>query len=482
MQPKIVVYEDNGWQKLLPLVYIRAVFQLVCGMGDLLGRVRSLAGDNTQPWCRAGLAEVVAEQTRLPTNAPQSGPTLFLNGRGLWHRLPDVHASDTSWVGIAGSRREIACIFADADLAARLSPAALLDEAQSRAALAGIPRRELDDSHVRIFDWPWEIVLSNEHALVADWHRTVAGRAEIHGTIAEGSYLLARKSIHVGEGTRIKPCVVLDAEDGPVWIGRNVKILPHSYVEGPAFIGDGCLLQPGSVVHAGTTIGPRSKVGGEIEASIIQGFSNKQHDGFLGHSYVEGPAFIGDGCLLQPGSVVHAGTTIGPRSKVGGEIEASIIQGFSNKQHDGFLGHSYVGSWVNIAADCINSDLKNTYGTIRVPINGRDVETGEMFVGMLVGDYSKAGINVSFPTGAVIGFSSSVFASRSPKFVPSFAWLDGETVTRYDEERGLAIAEKVMARRDRVMTPAEKSAFMAVRQLALAIEHQPQRSLEQPGR
>jgi UDP-N-acetylglucosamine diphosphorylase/glucosamine-1-phosphate N-acetyltransferase len=250
----------------------------------------------------------------------------------------------------------------------------------------------------------------------------MSGRSEIKGTIAEGSYLLGRESIHIGEGTRIKPCVVIDAEDGPVWIGRNVKILPHSYVEGPAFIGDGC--------------------------------------------------------LLQPGSVVHAGTTIGPRSKVGGEIEASIIQGFSNKQHDGFLGHSYVGSWVNIAADCINSDLKNTYGTIRVPVNGREVETGEMFVGMFVGDYSKAGINVSFPTGAVIGFSSSVFASRSPKFVPSFAWLDGEAVTRYDEERGLAIAAKVMARRDRVMTPAEKSAFMAVRQLALAIEHEPQRSLD----
>lgn len=423
MNASIVVYEDNGWQKLLPLVYIRAVFQLVCGMGNLLGRVRSLAGEHdVQAWCRAGLAQAVAEQTDLRTNVPQSGPTLFLNGRGLWHRLPDIAASEASWVGLSGPRREIACVFAVPDLAARLSPAVLLDETQSRATLAGVPRRELSDSHVRIFDWPWEIVLTNQDALVADWQRTVAGRSAIRGAIAEGSYLLGRESIHIGEGTRIKPCVVIDAEDGPVWIGRNVKILPHSYVEGPAFIGDGC--------------------------------------------------------LLQPGSVVHAGTTIGPRSKVGGEIEASIIQGFSNKQHDGFLGHSYVGSWVNIAADCINSDLKNTYGTIRVPVNGREVETGEMFVGMFVGDYSKAGINVSFPTGAVIGFSSSVFASRSPKFVPSFAWLDGEAVTRYDEERGLAIAAKVMARRDRVMTPAEKSAFMAVRQLALAIEHEPQRSLD----
>jgi hypothetical protein len=91
---------------------------------------------------------------------------------------------------------------------------------------------------------------------------------------------------------------------------------------------------------------------------------------------------------------------------------------------------------------------------------------------MFVGDYSKAGINVSFPTGAVIGFCSSVFAARSPKFVPSFAWLDGESVQRYDEQRGLAIARKVMARRQCTMSPAEEQLFLAVRQQALAVEKQ----------
>ena len=151
--------------------------------------------------------------------------------------------------------------------------------------------------------------------------------------------------------------------------------------------------------------------------------------------------------------MIHAGTTIGPVCKVGGEIEASILHGYSNKQHDGFLGHSYVGTWVNIAADCINSDLKNTYGTVRVPINGRPVETGEMFVGMLVGDYSKLGINVSFPTGAVVGFCSSVFAAQSPKFVPSFVWVDGDAWMSFDEDRGMEIVEKVMARRQRVFHP-----------------------------
>ena len=133
-----------------------------------------------------------------------------------------------------------------------------------------------------------------------------------------------------------------------------------------------------------------------------------------------------------------------------------------------------MGSWVNIAADCINSDLKNTYGSVRVPINGREVETGEMFVGMFVGDHSKGGINVSFPTGAVIGFCSSVFSPRCPKFVPSFSWVDGDQVDRYDEVRGLEIARKVMKRRNKVLSAAEEKAFMAVTRQALAIERQPQ--------
>jgi UDP-N-acetylglucosamine diphosphorylase / glucose-1-phosphate thymidylyltransferase / UDP-N-acetylgalactosamine diphosphorylase / glucosamine-1-phosphate N-acetyltransferase / galactosamine-1-phosphate N-acetyltransferase len=257
--------------------------------------------------------------------------------------------------------------------------------------------------------------LANEGALLDDWAQ--AGQTGIYGQVDAGSYLLNESAIFLGEGARIKPCVVIDAEDGPVWIGENVQIMPHAYIQGPAYIGAGS--------------------------------------------------------LIQPGAVVHEGTTIGPVCKVGGEIEASILHGYSNKQHDGFLGHSYVGQWVNIAADCINSDLKNTYGSVRVPINGYEVDTGEQFVGMFMGDHSKAGINVSFPTGAVVGFCSSVFASVSPKFVPSFAWIDGSQVTRYDEQRGVAIGKTVMARRNQVMKPAEEQAFLSIVRQALAIERQP---------
>ena len=422
MAVRVIVYEDSGWQNLLPLVYVRATFQLLCGTSDLVSRVKRLLeaqppahfGNGHAPefeiWCRPILAEAVAAQTGLVANQPLCGRALLLHGRGVWHSIPTTAAGESAWVGTVGNR--IACISADESLARQLTSDILLDELQMRAVLAGLPQRDVTN-HVTLLDSPWQFVNANIDMLHRDWKPEMAG---IAGAVAEGSHLLNTDGIHIGWGTKIKPCVVIDAEDGPVWIGGNVTILPHSYIQGPAYIGSGT--------------------------------------------------------LIQPGATVHAGTTIGPKSKIGGEIEASIIQGFSNKQHDGFLGHSYIGSWVNIAADCINSDLKNTYGTVRVPINGTEVESGEMFVGMFMGDYSKAGINVSFPTGAVIGFCSSVLAARSPKFVPSFAWLDGESVEPFDKQRALPIARKVMARRQCRMTPAEEQLFLSVREQALAIEKQ----------
>lgn len=422
MTVRIIVYEDWGWERLLPLVYTRASFQLLCGTSDLVSRVQRLVetrpsahfGNGQSPqfeiWCRPALAQVVSRQTGLPANRPAPGAAFLLNGRGIWHSLPALDGREGAWVGTVGLQGRIACIFADEMTAAKFTSEALLDNNEIRALIDGMPRRDVG-RYVTLLDWPWQFVNANREQLISDWHDDLAG---IAGTVAEGSHLVNPGGVHIGWGAKIKPCVVIDAEDGPVWIGDNVTVLPHSYIHGPAFIGDGS--------------------------------------------------------LIQAGSVVQPGTTIGPRCKIGGEIEASIMQGFSNKQHDGFLGHSYIGSWVNIAADCINSDLKNTYGKVRVPINGRDVETGEMFAGMYMGDYSKAGINVSFPTGAVIGFCSSVIGSRSPKFVPSFTWIEGDSIQAFDEQRGLAVARKVMDRRQVTMTTAEEQLFLTVREQATAIE------------
>jgi UDP-N-acetylglucosamine diphosphorylase / glucose-1-phosphate thymidylyltransferase / UDP-N-acetylgalactosamine diphosphorylase / glucosamine-1-phosphate N-acetyltransferase / galactosamine-1-phosphate N-acetyltransferase len=378
-------------------------------------------GAATSLWVREILAELTREKLGVTVNQSSTGNTLFLNARARWSSLPDIAAvgTETAWAGTTPDGR-IACIYAPASFAAKLSPGILLDEARTSAALAGLPRRSIAP-HLTLFDWPWELVHANATAIGDDWELR-GGADDVDAHIDEGVYLLNRSGIHLGHGSRVKPCVVIDAESGPVWIGNNVRVQPHCYIEGPAFVGDGS--------------------------------------------------------LLQPGAVIRGGASVGPVCKVGGEIEGSVLVGFSNKQHDGFLGHSYIGSFVNIAADCINSDLKNTYGTIRVPINGREVETNHQFVGLTVGDHSKAGINVGFPTGAVMGFCSSVVGAECPKFVPSFAWIESGEWLRFDATRGLAVAKRVMARRNLAMSAAEEKAFLAVRTQALALEHASQIRME----
>ena len=415
MNLRLVAYEDAGWQQLLPLVYTRTACQLVCGMDTLLDKIRRLAGFAPEIWCRSYLAAVVAADTGLPTNQRLDRSALLLNGRALWSALPPMESGESSWVGTSGPEAQIVCLFADASLAAQITPELLLDPAPNRAILEGLPRRDLS-AFCQLLDWTWELVHAHHQALLDDWDQR-QDRAAVLGSVAAGSHLLAPESIHIGAGSRVKPGVVIDAEEGPVWIGNQVQIQPHVYIRGPACIED--------------------------------------------HT------------LVQAGTVVREGAFIGPHCKIGGEIEASIIQGFSNKQHDGFLGHSYVGAWVNIGAASVSSDLKNTYGSVRVPINGIEVDSGETFVGLLIGDHSKSAINVAFPSGAVVGFCANVAAPRSPKFAPSFSWIDGDTMQPYEVHRGLAVARRVLARRGRQMSPAAEKVFLQVARRARAIERWP---------
>src|SRR5690606_39694563 len=163
--------------------------------------------------------------------------------------------------------------------------------------------------------------------------------------------------------------------------------------------------------------------------------------------------------------------SIGPVCRVGGEIESTIFQGYSNKQHDGFVGHSFIGEWVNLGAATVTSDLKNTYGTIRVSVNGQPVETGQHFLGATIADHAKTGIGTILPTGGVIGVAANVFTQNPvPKFVPSFAWLTDAGLTQYRLEKAVRIARVVMGRRDRELGPAERRLLEHVAEAARQIE------------
>ena len=288
--------------------------------------------------------------------------------------------------------------------------------ADLEAVAAALPRREAD---VRLFDWPWELVLANGARLEADWR-------------AEGGVGTLKRAVDLG---LTMPGV---SEAGGVVLG------------GEARHGRDCVFKPGVVVDATggpVVLGDRVKVGA--------------------NATIEGPCFLDDDCVVQAHAHVREGVTAGPFCKLGGEIEESILQGFSNKQHHGFLGHSYLGEWINLGAGCTNSDLKNTYGTVRVPIHGDpakvpEVETGGLFCGMTVGDYAKLGINTAAPTGAVVGFASHVVGPTAPKWTGDFRWRTDAGEEPLDGGRAAAMAERMMARRGRSLGEAGARLFGAI--------------------
>ncbi|MEJ2535792.1 MAG: putative sugar nucleotidyl transferase [Calditrichia bacterium] len=181
---------------------------------------------------------------------------------------------------------------------------------------------------------------------------------------------------------------------------------------------------------------------------------------------------IGKSSLVKIGAKIYENTSVGPVCKVGGEVEETIIQEYSNKQHDGFLGHSYLGAWINIGADTNNSDLKNNYGEISVYLNDRNVETGKRFLGLIMGDHSKTAINTMFNTGTVVGVSSNIFgAGFPPKFIPSFAWGGSDGIREYNFDKAIEVAEIVMNRRKVPFTSKTKQLFQSVKDLSFKVEN-----------
>lgn len=407
MAETICLFEDPQYVNLLPLAYTHPVYDVRCGMTTLREKIqRAYPQARLALLCRPYLAEVVRQQNPgVAVNELHNSVSLFLNGRIL---------ADEQLVRTIPLRGEDSMYLAGEKLVAvritngrKATVRDLVDVIQPQHFVE-LPRRAVE---VTLIDYPWDLVNRNGEALRNDARqRRRSSRTTIHGKLYPGVHLINKKDIFIGEGTIVKPGVVLDAEEGPIVIGRNVMIMPNAVIQGPTFIGDGSLIKVGAKIYGNTTIGERCKVGGEVEASII-----------------------------------HA---------------------FSNKQHDGFLGHSYVGMWCNLGADTNTSDLKNNYGTVRVFVNGKEVDSGSQFVGLMMGDHSKSGINTMFNTGTVVGVSSNVFgAGFPPKFIPSFGWGGADGLATYDLEKSLEVARRVMARRNVPMTEANERLLRKVFEL-----------------
>ena len=397
----ICVFEDERHQDLLPLVYCRPVYELRCGITSLLEKiVGCYDGAEVALLCRGYLADTLRQRVTCPVNViPGDEDVLFLNGRLLLHAAIPLDGPEE--IGL----------WHRAVVYARLR-ASTVASVRNEHFLSGtlntvLPRTMRHvEREATLLRYYWEVVDHNEAELVREFE--ARGRAgELRGTLHEGVHLLGRENLFVGEGAVVKPGCVLDAEDGPIYIAEGATVMPGTCIQGPTYIG------PGSTI--------------------------------------------------QMAARLREGSNIGAVCKVGGEIENSIVHSFSNKQHDGFLGHAYVGQWVNLAADTINSDLKNTYGTVRVQLPHKLVETGSTFVGLAVGDHSKSAIASTFVTGSVVGFCCNVLAAGfPPKFVPSFSWLTDGSVQPYSTEVAIEVARRVVSRRQKTITDADAALFHTI--------------------
>lgn len=246
----------------------------------------------------------------------------------------------------------------------------------------------------------WEIFRNNGTEITRDFELLTKGRQS--APISDTNRIINPQHVFLEEGA-IMECSIVNAFNGPVYIGRGAEVM---------------------------------------EGSIIRG-----------------SLALCDQSVIKLGAKIYGPTTIGPFSKVGGEINNSVILGHSNKAHDGFLGNSVVGEWCNLGADSNVSNLKNNYASVQLwdyQKNGFS-ETGLQFCGLIMGDHSKCGINTMFNTGTVVGVSANIFGSGFPRnFIPSFSWGGAGGLMTFSLPKALEVAEIVMNRRDVTLIDAEK--------------------------
>ena len=404
MASALCLFEDTDYRKLLPLVYTRPVYDLRCGTCTLGEKIiRQYSGATVIAHCRGELVSAIKNVYHgLLVNELPHDSCLLINGRLLADKnLPEK-------IPLQGED----CLFISGEtlVAARVSGKNLerlrqkLGSGPITIDLFSVDRTQ--EVEVQLISYPWNLVNHNSSQIEADWEVFGLG-GRIKGHVYDGATLLNREKIFLAQGTKLKPGAVLDAEGGPI------------------------IIEPGATIFPNATI--------------------------------EGPAFIGARTLIKTGAKIYKGTSIGEVCKVGGEVEESIIHSYSNKQHEGFLGHSYLGMWVNLGAGTNNSDLKNNYSNVKAYVDGEMVDSGSMFVGLTMSDHSKSGINTMFNTGTVVGVSCNVYGGGfPPKLVPSFTWGGAEGLVEYRLDKALEMARAVMGRCKLELTPAHEELIRAI--------------------
>jgi UDP-N-acetylglucosamine diphosphorylase/glucosamine-1-phosphate N-acetyltransferase len=412
MTLKVVFFEDDSYSQFYPLTYLRPVYNLRAGITPLVERVRRYFGDvEIALTAREQVAPLVTEASSdYPVNILKKpdGAVLFLNGRVRdYGDLPDL---------VKGAR--VSTIFRNGDeTVAVYLDRVLLEKAPSVGTQVEYQDVFNQQTHLlasaetraTLYNYCWEIMADIEKEIEADFeYLKPEVMSAASQSVPAGVNVVCPERIHVGQATLLRPGAILDASEGPIFIGNSCRIDAQAAIYGPCYIGDYSVVVAGKIV--GSSIGSTCRVGGEIEESIF-------------HSYV-------------------------------------------NKYHAGFIGHSYVGPWVNFGAMTTNSDLKNNYSPIRAQLNGKEIDTGSIKVGSFIGDHSKFGIGTLLNTGINIGLCCNIFGGTlvTDKEVPSFRWGSSGGWAEYQIEKAIKTARLAMERRQQPLSDRQETVLREVAQ------------------
>ena len=257
---------------------------------------------------------------------------------------------------------------------------------------------------------PWDIFSKNDEILKREFNRLNSFGNQ--SQIPEGVTLIGSKeNVYIDSSAIVMPSVVLNAQKGPIYIGKDCEVMEGTVIRGPFAMID----------HAATKIGTK----------------------------------------------IYGATTLDPHVKVGGEINNSVIFGYSNKGHDGFLGNSVIGEWCNLGADTNNSNLKNNYSEVKLYsyFEKKEIGTGLQFCGLIMGDHSKSGINTMFNTGTVVGVCTNIYGSDfPPKHIPSFSWGTAHKLEEFLFDKAIEVAVRMMERRSIQLSTEEQAILLHIYQ------------------
>lgn len=389
----LCLFEDKYFSNFEPLMFSRPVYELLCGTFTLKEKILHHWGNNNYSLhCRTYLKKVTERKNPgIIVNQFPEEDTLFINGRVVADKKIE------SFLNLIDGKKKV--FLSNNQLAAVFVPRSeiknfisLQNDLFDLSVFNDYEVREVD---IALANYVWDLISINDNEITKDFDFRISTHNKLNylNEVPSFANLVNEDRIFIEENVTFKPGVVLDASEGPIYIEKNSVIYSNAVIEGPCFIG---------------------------ESSIVKSLTS-----------------------------IYPGTTVGKVCKIGGEIDHSIIMSYSNKQHNGFLGSSYLGSWVNIGAGTNNSTLKNNYGKVKVQFKDKEIDTGLRFLGLMAGDHSKCAINTMFNTGTILGFASNIFGAGFPeKYVPSFAWGGADDLQVYDIIKSIETAKIMTSRRN----------------------------------